>query len=140
MNAHDPDLKRELDATLQTRKELGAEYESELIDSFMEKVRQRFDDTSDRELRRQRAERQMAAARGARPYAGGAGGDGEAAGLGLGERFAFVGVSLVLAIPLSAIGAVNAGVSGLLITWCGIVGVNAVHALGFFSRFRQERR
>ena len=137
MDAHDQELKRELDATLQTRKELGAEYESELIDAFMEKVQQRFDDTSDRELRRQRAERQMAAARGARPYPGG-GGEGEAAGLGLGERFAFVGVSLVLAIPLSAIGVVNAGLSGLLVTWAGIVGVNAVHALGLFSRFRRD--
>ncbi|MGW2330816.1 hypothetical protein ACWC5C_34405 [Streptomyces sp. NPDC001700] len=137
MDAHDPELKRELDATLQTRKELGAEYESELIDAFMEKVERRFDDTSDRELRRQRAERQMAAARGARPYAGGGG--GEAAGVGFGERFAFVGVSLVLAVPLSAIGVVNAGLPGLLVTWAGIVGVNAVHALGFFVRFRRER-
>ncbi|RNG26188.1 hypothetical protein [Streptomyces botrytidirepellens] len=137
MDAHDPELKRELDATLQARKELGAEYESELIDAFLEKVQQRFNDTADRDLRRQQAERQMAAARGARPYAGG---DGEAAGVGLGERFAFVGVSLVLAIPLSAIGAVNAGESGLLITWAGIVGVNAVHSLGFFSRFRREHR
>ena len=137
MDAHDPELKRELDATLQIRKELGADYESELIDAFMEKVQQRFDDTSDRELRRQRAERQMAAARGARPYAGG---DGEAAGLGLGERFAFVGVSLVLAVPLSAIGAVNAGLPGLLVTRGGIVGVNAVHELGFVTRFRRGDR
>ncbi|MEU1804292.1 hypothetical protein [Streptomyces sp. NPDC019937] len=136
MDGYEPDLKKELDATLQARKELGAEYESELIDAFLEKVQQRFDATSDRELRRQQAERQMAAARGARPNAGG---DGEAAGLGLGERFAFVGVSLVLAVPLSAIGAVNAGETGLLITWGGIVGVNAVHALGVFSRFRRDR-
>ncbi|MFF7655472.1 hypothetical protein ACFZCY_37535 [Streptomyces sp. NPDC007983] len=134
MDGYEPDLKKELDATLQARKELGAEYESELIDAFLEKVQQRFDATSDRELRRQQAERQMAAARGARPSPG-----GEAAGLGLGERFAFVGVSLVLAVPLSAIGAVNAGETGLLITWAGIVGVNAVHALGFFSRFRRDR-
>ncbi|MFD7505853.1 hypothetical protein [Streptomyces sp. NPDC059850] len=135
MNAHDPELKRELDATLQTRKELGAEYESELIDAFMEKVERRFDDTSDRELRRQRAERQMAAARGAHPQGG-----EEGAGLGLGERFGFVGVSLVLAIPLSAIGVVNAGLAGLLVTWGGIVGVNAVHAAGFFSRSRRGHK
>jgi hypothetical protein len=140
MNTHDPELKRELDATLQTRKELGADYESELVDAFMEKVQQRFDATADRELRRQQTERQMAAARRSRPYGGGdGGGDGEAAGLGLGERFAFVGVSLVLAIPLSAIGVVNAGLSGLLVTWGGIVGVNAVHALSYFFRARPDR-
>src|SRR4051794_24771902 len=41
MDARDPELKKELAATLQARKDLGAEYESELVDSFMEKVDQR---------------------------------------------------------------------------------------------------
>ncbi|WP_431776094.1 hypothetical protein [Streptomyces cucumeris] len=138
---HDPDLKKELDATLQTRKELGAEYESELVDSFMEKVEQRFGDAADRHQRRQMAERQMAAARGPRPF----GADGRATGTGMGaegfgERFAFVGVSLVLAIPLSAIGVANEGLPGLLVTWTGIVGVNAVHAAGLFARLRRGGR
>ncbi|EXU66438.1 membrane protein [Streptomyces sp. PRh5] len=136
MDAPDPDLKKELDAALQTRKELGAEYESELVDSFMEKVEQRFNDTADRHVRRQLAEQQMATARGSRPYATGAPAD-QAHGLGVGERFAFVGVSLVLAIPLSAIGVVNEGLPGLLITWAGIFGVNAVHAMGAFSWLRR---
>ncbi|MEU4897459.1 hypothetical protein AB0B12_34370 [Streptomyces sp. NPDC044780] len=138
MDARDPDLKKELDAALQTRKELGAEYESELVDSFMEKVEQRFDDAADRQVRRRLAEQQMATARGARPYATGAQPD-QAHGLGLGERFAFVGVSLVLAIPLSAIGVVNAGLPGLLVTWSGIFGVNAVHAAGALSWLRRSR-
>ncbi|MEU8828581.1 hypothetical protein [Streptomyces sp. NPDC048636] len=141
MDALDPELKKELDTTLQTRKELGPEYESELVDSFMEKVEQRFSDAADRHQRRQMAERQMAAARGPRSYAG----DGQGPGLGLGmdgfgERFAFVGVSLVLAIPLSAIAAANEGLPGLLVTWAGIVGVNAVHAMGVFSRLRRGGR
>ncbi|MFD8067768.1 hypothetical protein ACFV3J_17180, partial [Streptomyces parvulus] len=38
MDARDADLKKELDATLQTRRELGEEYESALVDSFLEKV------------------------------------------------------------------------------------------------------
>ncbi|OPF77170.1 hypothetical protein VT50_0221815 [Streptomyces antioxidans] len=138
MDARDPDLKKELDAALQTRKELGAEYESELVDSFMEKVEQRFNDTADRQVRRQLAEQQMATARGSRPYAIGTPAD-QAHGLGVGERFAFVGVSLLLAIPLSAIGAVNEGLPGLLITWAGIFGVNAVHAAGAFSWLRRGR-
>ncbi|MFG2584378.1 hypothetical protein [Streptomyces malaysiensis] len=139
MDARDPDLKQELDAALQTRKELGAEYESELVDSFMEKVEQRFNDTADRHVRRQLAEQQMATARGARPYATGTQPD-QSHGLGVGERFAFVGVSLVLAIPLSAIGVVNEGLPGLLITWAGIFGVNAVHAMGGFSWLRRGRK
>ncbi|WP_030837224.1 hypothetical protein [Streptomyces hygroscopicus] len=139
MDARYPDLKKELDAALQTRKELGAEYESELVDSFMEKVEQRFNDTADRQVRRQLAEQQMATARGTRPYGTGTGPD-QAHGLGVGERFAFIGVSLVLAIPLSAIGVVNAGLSGLLITWAGIFGVNAVHAAGALSWLRRGRK
>ncbi|MFJ2812519.1 MULTISPECIES: hypothetical protein [unclassified Streptomyces] len=34
MNTRDAELKKELDATLQARRELGEEYESVLIDSF----------------------------------------------------------------------------------------------------------
>ncbi|MDX3230785.1 hypothetical protein [Streptomyces sp. ME19-01-6] len=143
MDSRDADLKRELDATLQTRKELGAEYETELVDSFMEKVEQRVNDTADRQVRRQLAEQQMAAARGARPDAAGRPGQGAGLGLGLGAgvgaRLAFVTVSLVLAIPLSAIAVVNAGLSGLVVTWAGIVGVNAVHASGAFSWLRRRR-
>ncbi|MBL1101339.1 hypothetical protein [Streptomyces coffeae] len=101
--------------------------------------------TADRHQRRQMAERQMAAARGPRPYGsdGREPAGGPAGGLGtdgFGERFAFVGVSLVLAIPLSAIGAVNEGLAGLLVTWAGIVGVNATHAFGGLSRLRRGRR
>lgn len=141
MDSRDADLKRELDATLQTRKELGAEYETELVDSFMEKVEQRFNDTADRQVRRQLAEQQMAAARGARPHPAGRPGQGVGPGFGFGfgERFAFVVVSLVLAIPLSAIAAVNTGLSGLLVTWSGIVAVNTVHASGWFSTLRRRR-
>ncbi|MEU7134788.1 hypothetical protein [Streptomyces sp. NPDC046261] len=125
MMARDPDLKKDLDATLQTRKELGAEYESELIDSFLEKVEHRMEQTlgatADRQVRRHLAERQMNAARGVRPP----GGPGPGS---FGERFGFAAVSLVLAVPLSAIGAVNAQLPGLLVTWAGIVAVNVVNA------------
>ncbi|MFE2632181.1 hypothetical protein ACFXDP_30285, partial [Streptomyces sp. NPDC059374] len=43
MDAQGPELKKELDATLQARRELGEEYESALVDSFLEKVDQRID-------------------------------------------------------------------------------------------------
>ncbi|MEN8655641.1 hypothetical protein ABCR94_34985 [Streptomyces sp. 21So2-11] len=120
MEARDPELQKELDATLQARRELGPEYESALIESFLEKVDQRLDSAVDRRVRRQLAEQQMVVARGgAKPAHG---------GRGFGERFGFGAISLVLAIPLSAIGAVNADTPGLVISWIGIVGVNAVHA------------
>ncbi|MEV0265875.1 hypothetical protein AB0I49_31705 [Streptomyces sp. NPDC050617] len=135
MTARDPELKKELDATLQTRKELGVEYESELVDSFLEKVEQKLDGTLDKRVRRRLAEQQMSTARGPQQRPGaGPGVDG------FGERFGFAAVSLVLAIPLSAIGAVNAGLAGLLVTWVGIVGVNVVNAAGYVPWFRQRTR
>ncbi|WP_329121724.1 hypothetical protein [Streptomyces sp. NBC_01465] len=130
MTASDPELKKELDATLHARKELGEDYESALVDSFLEKVEQRLDGTVDRRVRRQVAEQQMTVARGARA---------PQSDSGFGERYGFGIVSLILAVPLSAIGAVNAGLSGLFVTWAGIVGVNVVHAArdgGLFPRRR----
>ncbi|WP_264924018.1 hypothetical protein [Streptomyces sp. A012304] len=119
MEARDTELKRELDASLQARRELGEEYESALVDSFLEKVDQRVDAAVERRVRRQFAESQMAAARDSRS---------PGATDSWGERFGFGIVSLVLAVPLSAIGAGTAHLPGLLVTWVGIVGVNVVQA------------
>jgi len=118
MDAQDADLKKELDASLRARRELGEEYDSALVESFLEKVDQRIDGAIDRRVRRQLAEQQMVVARGARS---------PRAADSWGERFGFGVVSLVLAIPLSAIGA-TAGLPGMIVTWVGIVGVNAVQA------------
>ncbi|MGV9641707.1 hypothetical protein [Streptomyces sp. SS1-1] len=120
MDAQGPELKKELDATLQARRELGEEYESALVDSFLEKVDQRIDGAVERRLRRQQAEQQMTAARGARS---------SRATDSWGERFGFGIVSLVLAIPLSAIGGGIAHLPGLLVAWAGIVGVNVAQVV-----------
>ncbi|MGW1893158.1 hypothetical protein ACWCP6_23365 [Streptomyces sp. NPDC002004] len=120
MDARDAELKKELDATLRARGELGEEYESALADSFLAKVEQRLDGAVEKRVRRQLAEQQTAAARGAR---GGRQGDS------WGERFGLAIISLILAIPLSAIAVANARLPGLLVAWAGIVGVNAVYAL-----------
>ncbi|MFI0239661.1 hypothetical protein [Streptomyces sp. NPDC016845] len=130
--ARDAELKKELDATLHARRELGEEYETALVDSFLDKVEQRLDSSVDRRVRRQLAERQMVVARDAR-------GGRNPGGDGWGERFGFAVVTLVLAIPLSAIAVVNAHLPGLLIAWGGIVGVNALHA-GVWPRFGEKRR
>ncbi|MFJ1607095.1 hypothetical protein ACIOHS_27535 [Streptomyces sp. NPDC088253] len=116
----DAELKKELDATLHARRELGEEYESALVDSFLEKVEQRLDGAVDRRVRRQLAEQQMVVARGTRSPQG--------TSDSWGERFGFGIVSLVLAVPLSAIGGGVAHLPGLLVAWAGIVGVNVVQA------------
>ncbi|HWU10189.1 MAG TPA: hypothetical protein VN520_28085 [Streptomyces sp.] len=132
MEARDPELRRELDATLKARGELGPEYESALIDSFLEKAEQRLAGTHDQRMRRHLAEQRMAAARGGARPAGPAG--------TFGERFGFGVASLVLAVPLSAIGVANAGIKGLVVAWLGIVGVNAVHAARAWPRGRGKQR
>ncbi len=119
-DAHDTDLHKDLAATLHARRDLGPEYETELVDSFMEKIDSRIDGAVERRLRRGLAEQQMQAARGARRSKGTD---------SWGERFGFGIVSLVLAIPLSAIGGAFAGMTGLIATWIGIVGVNAAQAV-----------
>ncbi|MGW1158487.1 hypothetical protein ACWD5Q_06845 [Streptomyces sp. NPDC002513] len=129
MDARGADLEKELDATLRARRELGEEYDSALVESFLEKVDQHIDGAVDRRLRRHLAEQQMVTARAARS---------PGATDSWGERFGFGIVSLVLAIPLSAIGAGVGHLPGLLITWVGIVAVNAVQAArttpGLFGR------
>ncbi|MEV7421297.1 MULTISPECIES: hypothetical protein [unclassified Streptomyces] len=120
MDAHDPDLRKELNATLQARRDLGEEYDSALVESFLEKVERRLDSTADRQVRRQLAEQQLAAARGSSRPSG--------AAEGFGERFGFAVISLILAVPLSAIAVVNAGIGGLIVCWLGIVGVNALNS------------
>ncbi|MFE0137065.1 hypothetical protein ACFWY6_36740, partial [Streptomyces sp. NPDC059037] len=104
MEARDAELKKELDATLHARRELGEEYESALVDSFLGKVEQRLDGTIDRRMRRHMAEQQMVVARGSRAP--------DNAVDSWGERFGFAVVSLILAIPLSAGGGGEAARTG----------------------------
>jgi hypothetical protein len=128
----DAELKKELDATLHARRELGEEYESALVDSFLEKVEQQLDGAVDRRVRRQLAEHQMVVARGTRSPEGSTD--------SWGERFGFGIVSLVLAVPLSGIGGGVAHLPGLLVTWAGIVVVNVVQAARVTPNFFGRRR
>nr|WP_052852519.1 hypothetical protein [Streptomyces avicenniae] len=118
----DAELRADLDAALQTRKELGPAYEAELVDGFLEKVERRVDTAVDKRVRRQLAEQQMVVARGGRARA-----PGEVRGPG--TEFILASMSLVLAIPLSAIAANLADLEGLLACWAGIVAVNACYVL-----------
>ncbi|MFI8392035.1 hypothetical protein [Streptomyces sp. NPDC085540] len=118
MDAHAQELKKEFDATMDARRELGPEYEAALVDSFVEKV--------DTQVRRRLAEERLSAARGTGRTPSVVPGDGN-----FGERFGFAIITLVLAIPLSAIAATQARLPGLIVTWVGIVGVNFIHARRF---------
>ncbi|MEV4750677.1 hypothetical protein ACFQVD_12055 [Streptosporangium amethystogenes subsp. fukuiense] len=101
-------------ATLEARRDLGPEYETALIESFVS----RLDATI---AHRVHAEMHAAGARGARK----AGNPSIPIALG----------SMGFGIPLTAIAAAEAGSAGLLLAWGGIVAINVAHAL---SR-RRER-
>lgn len=132
MDARDADIDKDLAATLHARRELGDEYDAALVGSFLEKVERRLDGSVDRRVRRQLAEHQMVAAR--------TGSSPSAPMSGWGERFGFGLLSLILAIPLSAIAVANAGLAGLIVSWLGIVGVNTVHALHTRTTPLRERK
>lgn len=133
-DARPSELKHDLDAALQTRKELGAEYESELVDSFLSRIDARLDARVEQQV----AERMNQYGPG--PYDSGR--DERPA---RGERRrgwngkTLPVLSLIFAVPLTAIAASSSngsGIGGLLVCWAGIVGVNfaAAHAE------RRERR
>ncbi|MEV7556226.1 hypothetical protein ACGFYY_31905 [Streptomyces sp. NPDC048331] len=126
MDAHARELKKEFDATLDARRELGPEYEAALVDSFVEKV--------DTQVRRRLAEERLSAARGDGRAPSAALGDGN-----FGERFGFAIITLVLAVPLSAIAVTQARLPGLIVAWAGIAGVNLIHAARL-GRGRQAPR
>jgi hypothetical protein len=116
----DPNLRKDLDATVRARRELGDDYDSALVESFLEKAEQRIDDAVDRRVRRQLAEHRLTTAREARrPKPADS----------WPERYGFALITLVLAIPLSAVAGAFAGLSGTVVAWLGIVGVNAVQAV-----------
>lgn len=132
MDTRQDDLRRDLDATLQARKELGPEYESELVDSFLARIDARLDARVERRV----AER-LGPAEGYGPTEGyGRPGYGPRR---FGRRSAtrLPIVSLVLGIPLSAIAAESGGFWGLLVCWGGIVGVNVSSALA--ERIQEQR-
>jgi hypothetical protein len=124
---HD-ELRKDLDAAVQTRKELGSEYESELIDSFLSRMDARLDAQVERRVAERLAEYGPPA-----PYPGRRGWQERS------PRGRFHKFSLVMAIPLSAIGADAQGLGGLLVVWAGIVAVNVAASLSDRREQRSER-
>lgn len=104
----------EIEAVLETRSELGASYEPALVDSFAEKVERVIDARVAERTRSLPVQR---------PTDGKA---HEAAG----NRQMILGfVSLGTAIPISAIASGGErGITGLIVAWVGIVGINVAHA------------
>jgi len=106
----------EIRAAAETHRELGAEYQSAVIDSFLDKVSREIDARVDARLA-------MYQGRGGRP---------PAARSGRGAVLALAIVSMVFGIPLSAIAldvGHSAGLMALLVVWLGITAINVTFSM-----------
>ena len=110
----DDELQRsEVEAVLETRRELGSSYDAALVDSFVDRV--------ERAVERRTAEELAIRDRRARHAESGGGRQ-----LTLGIVSVGVGVpisAITLAVPEGA-----ASLGALVVAWAGIVGVNVAHA------------
>ena len=98
--------RQEFEAALATRKELGPAYENELVDSFVEKVEAAL-------VERGRQPQALA-----RPTGG----------IPAGGRIAAAIVSVVMAIPLTAITLGSHSLIAMIICWVGLISINAALA------------
>lgn len=116
MTSPNPEIQRETEAALAARRELGAEFDDHIAAGLAERVEQLAQQRS-AQLEQQQGRAQSEA---------------EAERMTRNQRFALGIVSLGAGIPLTAIGAnlIEPPLIGVLISWGGIVAVNAIHALG----------
>ena len=102
--------RRDYEALLATRGELGPDYEKALVDSFADRMEKEI-------------QRRVAATSGGRSIQQRA---AEAAGK---RQLALGIVSLGVGIPITAISAAIAELPGLGVAWAGIAAVNIAHAM-----------
>jgi hypothetical protein len=107
----DEELERsEVEAVLETRRELGASYDAALVESFADRIERAVEKRTADALSSRDRHRVHADSGGKRQLA-----------LGI--------VSTVAAVPISITLGVTDNLSALLVSWAGIVGVNVAHAL-----------
>lgn len=103
----------EVEALLETRRELGLRYDTELVDGFADRIEAEVARRVGSEVQMRQAAQRAQASGGSR-------------------QLALAIVSLVpVGIPVTAINlaaADNPSMIGLTISWAGIVGVNVAHA------------
>jgi hypothetical protein len=106
------DMRKDLRAAVAARQELGPEYETEIIESFLEKLDAREAQRHGREAELRREDQLLEAAGLKRREGADPGG------------LALAIVSVVAAIPITAIAADMVGFVGMVVSWAGLVGIN----------------
>ena len=121
------DVRKDLRAAVAARQELGPDYEAEIIDSFLEKL-----DARDAQRRSQevdhRREDQVLEAMGLKRREG-----SDAGGLALAI------ISVVAAIPITAIMAGMIGLPGVVVGWAGLVAINFARTMARIKGGPQSR-
>jgi hypothetical protein len=105
----EPVERRDLEALLATRQELGPSYDAALVESFADRIETALEEkvgssVDDRRHREQMERRQMI------------------------FQFVLGAASMVAAIPISIVLGLNHQILALLIAWAGIAAVNLAHA------------
>jgi hypothetical protein len=113
--------REEVEAVLEVRKELGPSYDVALVDAFAERIEEAVAERVDARIAHEQSlERHR---------------------LGDKQRQLALGiVSLGVSIPITIPLAVNDQLSALLISWLGIVAVNAAHAVAVNGPARRALR
>jgi hypothetical protein len=116
MSTPDEETRREVQAAMAARRELGLEYEEAIAAGLLDRVNQLALMRS-AEVRREAERRDEVA---------------EAEKQSRTHRFVLGIISLGVGVPITAISAnvVEPGIVGLVISWAGIVGVNVAAAIG----------
>jgi Flp pilus assembly protein TadB len=100
-----PETRRELEAAIAARHELGDELEPHVLDSFLAQIEQRIDARVDKQLAHKRIRDR-----------------GRKEG-----SFVLALVSLGCGIPITAIALSNGGIAALIVVWAAIVLVNVAY-------------
>lgn len=116
----------EAEAALQTRRDLGAEYEPAIVESFVERI----DKAIEARVADEVAKRVGDAGAHEKALA-------KAASLHSGQALALAIVSIVMSIPLTAIAA-DTSVALVLLIWGAIVSINLIFALGGLASRRRR--
>ncbi|HZO68388.1 MAG TPA: hypothetical protein VFB74_25620 [Kribbellaceae bacterium] len=124
------DARKELQAALGARRDLGEEYENEVLDSFVEKMDARIAERVDQALAvrsQQQAAQQYYPSQPPQP-AQPAKQKGDSASTWVAIA------SLGCGIPITAVAASESGIIGMMVAWAGIATINLAHAVSRAGR------
>jgi len=92
--------RRDVETAVEARRELGPEYEPQVIESFLERIERRLSERAPKPVRQ----------------------SGSREG-----SFVLALITLIAAIPITAIAATHGGIVAMIVVWLGLVLLNAVY-------------